>query len=338
MRFAFAGTPEFGAQVLRDLLERGLRPVMVISQPDRPAGRGRTPAAPAVVTAARAADLPVMQTPDINAPGVRAGLLEAGVECLVVASFGQLLRSDLLSAFLCLNVHASLLPAYRGAAPIVRALMAGEAETGVSLMRMTACLDEGPWALQRRVSITARDDAGTMERTLALLGALGAAEVFDGLADGTLCWAEQSGPFTYAAKVGPSDRVFDPRLDAGRLHDRVRALAPSIGCETRCEGGLALKVWRTWPRPAHAAAHHVAPAADATEPATADEVAQPDPGRLTSENGRLFVACGTGRLELLTLQPAGKRPMRAAEFLRGYGPRLGERLLVPPEGGWERPA
>lgn len=321
MKFAFAGTPEFGAQVLRDLLDRDLRPVMVVSQPDRPAGRGRTPAAPAVVTAARAAGLPATQTADINSPGIRAALQEVGAECLVVASFGQLLRADLLSTFLCVNVHASLLPAYRGAAPIVRALMAGEGETGVSLMRMTAGLDEGPWALQRRVSITARDDAGTVGRTLALLGALGVAEVLQAVADDTVSWTDQSGASAYAAKVGPSDRVFDPRLDARRLHDRVRALSPGIGCEARSAGGLSLKLWRTWPRPA---------------PEPAREAAQQDPGRLTSEDGRLFVACGIGSLELLALQPAGKRPMRAAELLRGYGSRLGERLEWPPEGGWER--
>ena len=102
------------------------------------------------------------------------------------------MRADILAAFFCLNVHASLLPAYRGAAPIVRALMAGEIETGVSMMRMTAGLDEGPWALQRRLSITPRDDAGTVGRALALLGALGVAEVFDGVAEGGLSWTEQS--------------------------------------------------------------------------------------------------------------------------------------------------
>lgn len=321
MKFAFAGTPEFGAQVLRDLLDRGLRPVMVVSQPDRPAGRGRTPAAPAVVTAARAAGLPVIQTADINTPGIRTALHDARAECLVVTSFGQLLRSDLLSAFLCLNVHASLLPAYRGAAPIVRALMAGEGETGISLMRMTGGLDEGPWALQRRVSITPRDDAGTVGRALALLGALGVVEVLDGLAQDTVSFTDQAGASTYAAKVGPSDRVFDPRLDARRLHDRVRALSPAIGCEARSAGGLSFKVWRTWPR-------------EATR--SAREGAQAEPGRLTPEEGRLFVTCGVGELELITLQPAGKRPMGAAELLRGYGPRLGECLEWPPEGGWER--
>lgn len=334
MKFAFAGTPEFGAQVLRDLLDRHLRPVMVISQPDRPAGRGRTAAAPAVVTAARAAGLAVTQTADINSPAISAALQEAGAECLVVAAFGQLLRADLLSTFLCVNVHASLLPAYRGAAPIVRALMAGEGQTGVSLMRMTAGLDEGPWVLQRRVSITARDDAGTVGRALALLGALAVAEVLEGVDDDTVTWNDQSGASTYAAKVGPSDRVFDPRLDARRLHDRVRALSPGIGCEARSVGGLSLKVWRTWPREVPAAGQTAREAAPDLAPA--GEGAQAEPGRLTREDGRLFVECGSGRLELLTLQPAGKRPMRTAEFLRGYSTRLGGRLEMPPGGGWER--
>ncbi len=321
MRFAFAGTPEFGAQVLGDLLDLGLRPVLVVSQPDRPAGRGRRLVSPAVTTAARLSDLPVLQTADINTPDVRAALTDAGAEGLVVASFGQLLRSDMLAAFFCLNVHASLLPAYRGAAPIVRALMAGEAETGVSLMRMTAGLDEGPWALQRRLSVTARDDAGTVGRALALLGALGVAEVFAGLAEGGVVWTEQPAGMTYAVKVGPADRAFDPRLGARRLHDRVRALSPGIGCEARFAGGFALKVWRTWPR-------------ETTLPG--NESQEPTPGRITREEGRLFIECSDGALELVTVQPAGKRPMRASELLRGYGPRLGESLEVPPEGGWER--
>lgn len=321
MRFAFAGTPEFGAQVLRDLLDRGLRPLLVLSQPDRPAGRGRQLVSPAVTAAARQSDLPVIQTANINTSDVRAALTDAGVECLVVASFGQLLRADILAAFFCLNVHASLLPAYRGAAPIVRALMAGEAETGVSLMQMTAGLDEGPWAIQRRLSITDRDDAGTVGRALALLGALGVAEVFESMADGETSWTDQTGEMTYAVKVGPPDRAFDPRLSALRLHNRVRALSPHIGCEARSSSGLALKIWRTWPRAS-------------TPPEL--EPPQREPGRLTHEEGRLFVDCCDGALELVTVQPAGKRPMRASELLRGYGSRLGESLELPPETGWER--
>jgi methionyl-tRNA formyltransferase len=321
VRFAFAGTPEFGAHVLRDLLDRGVRPVLVVSQPDRPAGRGRRLVSPAVTAAARQNDLPVLQTADINTSDVQAALVDARVECLIVASFGQLLRSDILAAFFCLNVHASLLPAYRGAAPIVRALMAGETEIGVSLMRMTAGLDEGPWALQRRLSVTRRDDAGTVGRALALLGALGVAEVFESMAEGEISWTDQTGGTTYAVKVGSADRVFDPRLNTRRLHDRVRALSPDIGCEARSSGGLALKIWRTWPR-------------ETTPPG--NEPPQPRPGRVTREKGRLFVDCCDGALELVTVQPAGKRPMRASELLRGYESRLGESLELPPEGGWER--
>lgn len=321
VKFAFAGTPEFGAHVLRDLLDRGLRPVVVVSQPDRPSGRGRRLVSPAVAVAARQNDLSVLQTADINTSDVREALVDAGVECLVVASFGQLLRADLLAAFFCLNVHASLLPAYRGAAPIVRALMAGEAETGVSLMQMTAGLDEGPWALQRRLSVTPRDDAGTVGRALALLGALGIEEVFKSMAEGEVTWTDQPAGATYARKVGTADRVFDPRMGTRPLHDRVRALSPGIGCEARSSGGLAFKIWRTWPQ-------------GNTPPG--NETPQPRPGRLTREGGRLFVDCCDGALELVTVQPAGKRPMRASELLRGYGSRLGESLELPPEGGWER--
>ena len=313
MRFAFAGTPEFGAWVLDHLIEIGRAPVLVVSQPDRPAGRGRTLQRPAVVERAAAAGLEWVQTDDINTAAVLDDLAAAGARTLVVAAFGQLLKSPILTAATCINVHASLLPRYRGAAPISRSLMAGEAETGVCIMRMVAGLDEGPLAVLRRLSIGLRDDAGSLARALALLGALGVAQVLDGLEDGNVTWAEQRGAPSYAAKLTPSDRDLDLGGTALSAHNQVRALAPDVGAVTDL-GGLRCTVRRSWP-------YGEPPLDPPPTPATA---IVDIPGRVRAADGRLYCGCGAGVLELLAVQPAGKRAMRADEFLRGYGARLVE--------------
>lgn len=311
MRFAFAGTPEFGAWVLGDLLDLERTPLLVISQPDRPAGRGRTLRRPPVVERAVSAGLEWLQTGDINSDEVRTRLAAAGVQVLVVAAFGQLLKAPLLAAVSCLNVHGSLLPAYRGAAPLNRVLMAGETETGVCIMRMVAGLDEGPCALVRRLSIGPRDDAGSLGRALALLGAQGVAQVLDGLADGNVAWTEQQGTPSYAAKLTAADRQLDVAGTAEHAHDLVRALAPEIGAVAGF-AGVRCTVWRTWP---YGEAPLDAPPAGAV-------AAAGNPGLVLGVDGRLFCGCREGVLEILALQPAGKRTMRAADFLRGYGGRL----------------
>ena len=193
MRFAFAGTPEFAAWVLKDLRDLGRTPVLVISQPDRPQGRGRKMATAPAVETAQALDVPWLTTANINEQPVLDALREWHAQVLIVAAFGQMLRPTLLDSLPCLNVHGSLLPAYRGAAPIMRALRAGEAETGVCIMRMLPGLDDGPWAERSRVSISPRDDAGSLGRKLALLGAVGVDQVLTGMTDGNLVWTEQVG-------------------------------------------------------------------------------------------------------------------------------------------------
>ena len=311
MTFAFAGTPEFGAWVLGHLLDLGRRPALVISQPDRPAGRRRTQRRPPVIERAAAADLEWVQTADINSDDLRDRLASAGAQTLVVAAFGQLLKAPLLAALSCVNVHASLLPAYRGAAPLNRVLMTGEDETGVCIMQMVAGLDEGPFAVVRRLSIGPRDDAGSLGRALALVGAQGVAQVLDGLQDGNVTWTEQQGAPSYAAKLTAADRPIDFSGTARRAHDQVRALAPDIGAVAEL-GGVRCTVWRSWP--------YGEPPVDAPPAAAAPVVGRP--GRVVGADGRLFCGCRDGVLELLAVQPAGKRTMRAAEFLRGYGTRL----------------
>jgi len=313
--FAFAGTPEFAVSVLNDLEGLGRRPNLVISQPGRPGGRGLRAADPPAAAAAARLGIGCLQVEDINDPRVAERIRESGASTLVVAAFGQILRRHLLESFLCLNIHASLLPAYRGAAPIERALAAGEPRMGVSIMRVTERLDEGPWAMQTSLSVGLREDTGTLARSLALLGAVGMAHVLDGICDGTVTWTEQQGPTSYAAKLTPRDCSLDFTRDARAVHDQVRSLSPAIGARTAA-GGIEFKVWRTWP--------YGQPGLDAVPEAAAP--AAGNPGRLVVSEERLFVGCREGAVQVLTVQPAGKSRMTAAAFVRGYAGRLGDRL------------
>ena len=325
MNFAFAGSPQFAAWVLSDLDGLGRRPSLVISQPDRPRGRGLRPAPPPAAGEAARLGLECLQTDDINSPAVLERLRAAGASTLVIAAFGQILSPSLLEGVFCLNIHASLLPAYRGAAPIERALAAGEPYTGVTIMRVTEALDHGPWTVQTSVSIGLRDDAGSIARILALLGAAGIDQTLTGLDDGTVVWREQEGESRYAAKLRAEDCRFVTSLGAKAVHDRVRSLSPAIGARATA-GRLDLKIWRTWP--------YGQPGLASVPPAA--EAASGDAGRVVTAGGRLFVGCVEGVVEILEVQPAGKGRMDTAAFLRGYGGRLPERLGLEPSRTIER--
>ena len=318
MKFAFVGTPAFAAAVLAELVALGRRPALVISQPDRPRGRGRSVGSPPALLEAQRLGLVSLQAEDINDPAVLVRLRTTGVATLVVAAFGQILERRLLESFLCVNVHASLLPAYRGAAPIERALAAGETCTGVSIMRMTEGLDEGPWALQTSVSVGLRDDSGSLGRVLAALGAIGTDQVLTGLMEGTVRWNPQAGTATYAAKLSDEDRLFDPDKGAAAVHDQVRALSPSIGARSG-SGHVEFKVWRTWPYGQ----------LGLDQPPDEGAPASGHPGMLRASGDRLFVGCTQGVVELLVVQPVGRERMPASDFIRGYGTRLGETVEPP---------
>jgi methionyl-tRNA formyltransferase len=326
VRFAFAGTPEFAAWVLRGLVELNRLPALVISQPDRPCGRGRRASAPAAVLEAGRLGIECVQTDNLNSAEMSERLKAARVGTLVVAAFGQILRESLLDSLMCLNVHASLLPAYRGAAPIRRAIANGEPCTGVSIMRITVALDGGPYALKKSLPLDLYDDAGSVGRTLALMGATGLHQVLAGLDDGTVTWSEQEGPTSYAQKLNVLDNKLDIHRPARSVHNQVRSLSPDIGARTS-SGEVTFKVWRTWP---------FAEADLKPLPPAALDVAG-EPGRLAELGQRLFVGCAAGAVEILTVQPVGKSRMTAAEFLRGYKARLGETLHqsvdVEPEAG-----
>jgi methionyl-tRNA formyltransferase len=316
VKFAYAGTPDFAAWVLAHLLETGNSPSLVLTQPSRPKGRGRKPAPPPVVAVAHGAGIPCLQTDNINSAEVAERIDSSGVETLVVAAFGQILKPYLLERCLCLNVHASLLPAYRGAAPIERALAAGELITGVSIMRMVERLDEGPWALQTSLSIGLRDDAGSVARNLAMLGANGVDQALRGAQAANLEWTEQHGPVSYAAKISARDGVLDLSRRSLDAHNQVRALSATGGVRAQI-GETGVKIWGSWP---YGGAGPVASA-------SAAQSVQDRRGALVAEQGRLFVGCGSGALELLVVQPAGRNRMSAADFLRGYGSRLGEMVV-----------
>lgn len=319
MKFAFVGTPGFGAWVLSDLVDCGRAPALVISQISRAAGRGKKPRPPEVVTAANAMDLPVLQAQDINDEQVAYRLRDSGVDTLVVAAFGQILGPDLLDRLLCVNVHPSLLPNYRGASPIVRALMDGAPETGVCVMRMTSELDEGPVSHCRRLPLEGWEDAGAVERALALLGAQAVGEVLRETEGGGPEWRSQDGQPSYAEKIHGEERWLDFADSARRVHNKVRALSPSPGARARL-GDIDVTVWRT--RAVGIDEFSEIGRAGGVVGGVAGGVAG-DEGTWTASRTRLLVGCGEGALDVLQIQPSGKKVMGAADFLRGYGNRLG---------------
>ena len=297
MKVAFAGTPDFAATILRGLLSSDHEVGLVISQPDPRKGRGRKYQPTPVAELARANSLPLRQPARISE--VAEGISRH--EALVVAAFGQILRPDTLYAASegAWNVHASLLPKYRGAAPIERAIMEGETQTGVSIMRMDEGLDAGPVALQRRVEISADMTGGELTELLAHVGAKAVVESLTLLEAGRLTLVEQNNLHaTYASKLSEEDKVIRWERGVEEVHNLIRALSPHIGARAfhpEVEG--AVKVWRS----------RVAK----------DNDISLDIGEIYAENGRIVVGCASGLLEVLELQmPAAKR-LRTHDFLLG---------------------
>lgn len=305
MKIAFAGTPHFGALVLGALLRSRHEVALVFTQPDRPAGRGRQPRESAVKILAVQEGLQVEQPGSISAPPVVGGIGDAGIQALTIAAYGQILKEPLLGALPIINVHASLLPKYRGASPIERAIMAGERVSGVTIMDVVAQLDAGDIYLQRPVQIEDEDDAGSLYEKLGLAGGAALVEVLDALEDdGFVPQPQMEIDISYAEKIGREDLKIDWSRQAWEINNQIRALSPHIGAWTGVEGHR-LKVWKA----------AVSEGGDG-------------PGTVRIEDERLLVSCGTGSLELLEVQPEGKRHMSAAEYLRGHrqlvaGKRLG---------------
>ena len=297
MKLAFAGTPDFAATILRGLLDSGHEVGLVISQPDRRRGRGRKLFATAVARLARENGLTLRQPACIGE--VAEEISDYGA--LVVAAYGQILRPNTLYAAGegAWNVHASLLPAYRGAAPIERAIMAGEVETGVSIMRMDEGLDTGPVAFQHPTTIPPAMTGGELTQVLAELGAKAVVKTMSRLEEKSLTLSQQDNlNATYAPKLEDKEKVIRWGEKVEKVHDLVRALTPHIGARAfHPEISSPIKVLRS--------------------KVLIDRLTHAKPGTILPAKERIMVACGEGVLEIVTLQMPGGKPLAADDFLRG---------------------
>lgn len=297
MNVAFAGTPDFAATILRGILDSKHEVGLVISQPDSRRGRGRKTSPPPVADLARDANLPLLQPENAS----EAADAIADHDALVVAAYGQILRPGTLFAARLdsWNVHASLLPKYRGAAPVERSIMDGEEESGVTIMKMDEGLDTGDIALQKTTPIPPDMNAGELTETLASLGSQAIVEALGLLEDAKLNLIEQDSlKATYASKVSGEDQALGFGLSAGEVHNVVRALSPRIGARAYHDGfDGSLKIWRT----------RVAGGRGLGLRA----------GEIHVENGEILVGCGEGVVEVLELQAPGGKRLGAGEFVRG---------------------
>jgi methionyl-tRNA formyltransferase len=238
---AYLGTSAFAAAVLQRLAASAHRPALVVTRPDRPAGRGRVLTPPPVATTARDLGLEVIQPESVNSDAICGRIAASGAEVVVVCAFGALIKEPLLSRFEMLNVHPSLLPRWRGAAPVERAIMAGDDQTGVSIMRVTAGLDSGPVCLAEAVPIRPDDDYGTLTARLEELGAGLLVRVLD---ERPPCVEQDEAAATYAEKITAADRTLDPDAPAEGNERIVRALHPHIGARLALSDGTFLGVRR----------------------------------------------------------------------------------------------
>jgi methionyl-tRNA formyltransferase len=298
VRTVYLGTSEFAAAVLRRLAGSPHRPALVVTPSDRRQGRGRRVQPPAAALVARELGFDLLQADDVNEPGALERIRAVAPEAVLVCAFGQLIREPLLSELPMLNVHPSLLPRWRGAAPIERAMMAGDATTGVCVMRLTAGLDSGPLAICEEVPIEPVDDFASLSARLAELGGEILVRALDLQATGALKLSEQGEDgVTYAEKIEPSERRLDPSRPAAELANRVRALNPHVGTYLETATGERLGVRR-------------AQVAAAAVPR----------GALESHDGALVLGCAEGALQLDLVQPPGGKAMAADAYLRGHEP------------------
>lgn len=308
MRVVFWGSPGFAVPTLEALLGSRHEVVGVVSQPPRPKGRGRSVEPTPVARRARAAGLPLLTPDKPRGEPFLEELRRLGADVFVVAAYGEILPVRILETprHGALNVHASLLPAYRGAAPVTHALLDGRASTGVTIMRMEAGLDTGPICLQAEERIRPDDTAGRLAGRLAELGARLAVEALDRLAAGTLIETPQDdAAASYAGKVGPEDARLEWSRTSAALERAVRAYDPWPGA------------WTTW-RDERLKVFRLAVVPPPPLPAR--------PGTMVAIDGEPTVRTGDGAARLVLVQPAGGRRMSGAEWARGRGLRTGERL------------
>lgn len=306
MRVLFAGTPAFAAPALQAILAAGHDVALVLTQPDRPSGRGLALRASPVKALAQAHGVPVLQPQTLRVEAVCAQLEVVSSDVFVVAAYGLILPQAVLDLprWGCLNIHASLLPRWRGAAPIQRALLAGDCATGVSIMQMEAGLDTGPVLLRETVLIDESDTGGSLHERLSLVGARLIVDALAQLPMPAVAQAEEG--ITYAAKIDKDEAVLDWRRTARSLARQVRAFDPFPGARCTIDG-IPLKVWR---------------------PEVID--GEGAPGEVVAADARgVVVACGQDALRVCELQRPGGKRLAAAHFLAGTPIRVGTRCPLP---------
>ena len=303
MKLIFAGTPEFAAVSLEALLRARHEVTLVLTQPDRPAGRGLKAQPSAVKQVALSRNLEILQPVTLKDSTAQAAIAAARPEVIVVAAYGLMLPPTLLALPTrgCINVHASLLPRWRGAAPIQRALLAGDAQTGITIMQMDAGLDTGPILLQETLAIFPGDTTGTLHNRL---GRLGAELLVRALASNPAPHPQNAAAATYAARIGKAEAGVDWRRPAAEIERQVRAFDPAPGAQTQLDGAT-LKIWQARIEPGVTGAAGVVSAAG------------PD---------GIVVACGRDALRITELQRAGGKRLPAQAFLSGFKLAPGARL------------
>ena len=307
MKVVFAGTPEFAACALRAIIDAGFDVPLVLTQPDRPAGRGMQLQASSVKQVALEHGIEVLQPLSLRmdskdpqraqeAQAAHARLQATGYDVMVVAAYGLILPRSTLDIAPCINIHGSLLPRWRGAAPIHRAIESGDRETGVTIMGMEEGLDTGPMMLIERVAIMDTDTTGSLHDKLAALGAAMIVEALRRLEKGELPATPQpEAGVTYAAKISKEEAKLDFQLPAEQLWRKVRAFNPFPGAQGNVNG-TAIKLWQAEPAEGSGAPGQV----------------------LACDAGGIVVACGTGALRLQQLQKPGGKRLAAAEFLKSF--------------------
>lgn len=307
MKIIFAGTPPFAASALEALVDAGHQIALVLTQPDRPAGRGMKSTPSAVKLLAQKHEFDLLQPRSLKQPEVHAQLDAIAADVMVVAAYGLILPSSVLSIpkLGCLNIHASLLPRWRGAAPIERAILAGDRETGITIMQMDQGLDTGAILLQRSIAVAQNDTAQTLHDKLAALGACCVVEALAFLQQGKLvAMPQDEAGVTYAAKLEKEEAEIDWRLDAENINRVVRAFNPRPGAYSRVNG-IPMKIWQA------------SVAADANG----------KPGEITAiRRGGIVVSCGKGAVVLEIVQKSGGKKLNASEFLSGHPLRPGDRF------------
>ncbi|MCW2237877.1 methionyl-tRNA formyltransferase [Azospirillum canadense] len=302
LRLVFMGTPDFAVPSLRALVEAGHEVACVYSQPPRPAGRGQQVQKSPVHRFAEEHGIPVRTPKSLRNAEAQAEFADLKADAAVVAAYGLILPQPVLDAprLGCLNVHGSLLPRWRGAAPIQRSLLAGDAETGITIMQMDIGLDTGAMLLKDQVPITAETTASTLHDALADMGARLIVEAMDGLAEGRLTAVPQPDDgVTYAAKLTREDGRLDWSREAAYVERQVRALTPWPGCWFDIKGER-IKVLKAEPAP---------------------EAKGATPGTLLDD--RLTIACTDGAVRLTLVQRPGKAPVEGSAFLRGFALPVG---------------